>query len=912
MAQRSARDGPPVLHGRDAELDRLRELLRAARDGRGGALVVLGEAGMGRTALLRALRAEAAGFQVFGTAGVAAEGDLPLAGLHRLLEPVADRVAALPAAQAEAVGCAIGRGGTPDRFLLCCGVHGLFAGLAVTAPVLCWVDDAQWVDRRSLEVLAFAARRIGRGRIALVLAGRPEPVTVDHDPLDGLERLRLPALPDAACARLLRDRLPHRISAGLRAMLVELAAGNPLDLIELAGALGPDHLAGRAPLPERLPAGDRQRTRYRERLAALSQPARQVVLLVAAEPTLDLDTLSRTVCGPALTEAIGSGLVHRAGPPGPAVRATLYAAATDAERRAAHAALAGLLDGDRRAWHRAMASTEPATELAEQVADAARQAERAGEHDAAWRRWDRAAQLTVLSGQKAGRLLAAARQAWHAGQIGRARALLCQVRTIDVDPAVTGAAALLHGEIELRDGEPTLATHELTEAAAWLAERDRGQAAVALMLAGEARRIAGDMPGYAALARQAAELPRPGDPPVVELAAAHFAGVAATFAGRHAEAVGSLRRAITIGDAADDVHSAVWAAGAAFALGQAELAHECAGAAVSRARLAGQPAHLPWALIYLALSALALDRHRSAMAAAQDGLAAATASRQRNCAVQHLTILALAAALLGDQHTALSHLDAAAPEIADRGLGRPCAIASWAHACLDLAADRPADALGRFDAMAAGVGAPQPAIQTLATPQLVEAAVRCGRPERAARALASFDRWIAVSGGPLWRALSHRCHALLAAEADRAEEHFQAAIRLHRNGGAALELARTQLGYAHWLRRQRRPGAARDPLRDAARIFDACGAGTWAEHARTELRAAGETVAPANPSLAGLTPQQATISRLVAAGQTNREIARRLVISHRTVDHHLRNIFITLGVRSRVELTRRVATLDGD
>jgi ATP/maltotriose-dependent transcriptional regulator MalT len=471
---------------------------------------------------------------------------------------------------------------------------------------------------------------------------------------------------------------------------------------------------------------------------------------------------------------------------------------------------------------------------------------------------------------------------------------------------------LLHGEIELRDGEPALATHELAEAAGQLVEHDRGQAAVALVLAGEARRLAGDAAGYAALAERFAELRRPGDPPVAELAGAHFAGVAATFAGRHTEARGFLYRAVDIGAASDDVRSLVWAAGAAFALGQAERSHECASAAVSRARLGAEPALLPWSLVYVALSALVLDRHGSAVAAARDGLATATAVAQRNCAVQHLTILALAAALLGDESTALSYLDAIAPEIADRGLGRSCAITAWAHACLDLAADRPADALSRFDAMAAGVGAPQPAIATLATPQLVEAAVWCGQPERATKALRAFDRWILASGGPLWQALSHRCHALLATDAGLAEEHFLEAIRLHQVGGAALELARTQLSYAHWLRRQRRPGAARDPLRDAARVFDVCGAQTLAEHARTELRAAGEAIDSATPSLAGLTPQQATISRLVADGQTNREIARRLVISHRTVDHHLRNIFATLGVRSRVELTRRVTTLDGN
>lgn len=883
-------------HGREAELDRLRALVGAARDGRGDALVVLGEAGMGRTTLLRALRSETAGCRVLGFAGVAAERELPLSGLHRLLEPVARHAVALPARMAEALSYVAGRAGTPDQFLLCCGVHRLLTGLAATAPVLCWVDDAHWVDRLSLEVLAFTARRVTGRRVAIVLTGRPE-----LDRVDGIERMWLPPLAVAACERLLLDRLSGRIPAELRAILVEQAAGNPLDLIELAGSLRADQLAGRAPLPEVLPAGD-QRARYRARLDALSPAARQVVLVAAVEPTIEAGTIRRCASESVLREAGESGLVRAETPLSPVVRATLYAEASATERLAAHAVLASVLDGDRRIWHRAMAGTPG---LADDLAATAEQAERTGDHDTASRRWERAATLSIHSGQRAEWLLSAARQAWHAGQAGRARSLLARARA-----AGSVEASLLHGEIELRDGEPALAAHELMEAASRVG--DPGQAAVAFMLAGEARRIAGDLPGYAAIAARVAELPG-SDDPVVPLAVAHFAGVAATFGGRYEEAREPLRRAIRLGLAAGDVRCAVWAAGAAFSLGQVEQAHECASAAVSRARTAAEPALLPWALASLALSALVLDRHRPAVAAAVEGLAAATAVAQRNCAVQHLTLLALSAALLGDRETALSRLDEAAPDIADRGLGRSSAIAAWAYACLDLAADRPADALGRFDSMGAGVGVPQLGIRVMATPQVVEAAVRCAEPDRGIRALRSFDRWIAGSDCPHWRALSYRCHALLAEDAKAAERHFLAAIDSHRRGGAALELARTQLAYAGRLRRERRPAVARDLLREAVRIFRGCGADTWAEHAKAQLRAAGAAIPSARGSLAGLTPQQATISRLVAAGETNREIARRLVISHRTVDHHLRNIFAALGVRSRVELTRRVTTtLDAD
>jgi DNA-binding NarL/FixJ family response regulator len=301
-----------------------------------------------------------------------------------------------------------------------------------------------------------------------------------------------------------------------------------------------------------------------------------------------------------------------------------------------------------------------------------------------------------------------------------------------------------------------------------------------------------------------------------------------------------------------------------------------------------------------------LDRHEIAIEASTEGLAASTA--QRTTYTEHLSLLALSAALRDDREKAQSYLDNAASGIAKRGLGRPCAITSWAYACLDLADDRPLDALGRLDTMTAGVSGAQPAIQALATPQLVEAAVLVGQIDRAKRALHVFDGWVRTGGNSAWLALSHRCHGLLTDDMS----HFETAIALHHKAGAAMELARTQMVYAHRLRLQRRTLDARGQFRAALQVFQGIGAVRWADRARAGLRAAGETVGAAGASLAGLTPQQAAISKLVAVGETNKEIARRLVISHRTVDHHLRNIFTALGVRSRVELARRVTSQGGD
>lgn len=914
-----------VLRGRDAELDRLRRLLDAG----GGAVVLLGEAGMGKTAVLESL---AAGTSL-RVRGVPAERDLPFGGLHRLLAPVATRFDELPVALRDAVR------GAADGLPLRCGVYELLCRLGTRRPVLCCVDDAQWLDRQSLEVLGFAARRLVGQRVVLVLAGRPE--LADHEAIAGVPRLWLPPLGDDACERLLSDRVDRDVPAGLRAALVDLAGGNPADLVALAGALTLEQLAGRAPLPSELPEGGR-RAEYRARLAALSPAARHVLVCAAAESTVDLGVLRRLG---SVDELLAAGFLPTL--PSKVVRSTLYALASPAERRAAHVALAAELSGAVRTWHRAMASPSPA--LGDELAAAA---ERAAPATAALL-LERAAALTS---DPSARLLAAADHAWRAGRAGWARQLLTRSSTMD-----EGRRALLLGEMELRDGDPAVATHELATAAVRLRDTEAGMRA--LLLSGEARRLCGDLPGYLAMARQLStstaeegrsDTPAAGltdteaatkasrlsgearrlrddlnDAPAVaahELATGrtggplpdhlslarskdHFAGLAAVFEGRHADAAEPLWRVVEHGRVADDVASAVWAAEAAFALGRGEQAFECASAAVSRARLSGRESLLPWALVQFALAAIVLDRLECAQAAATEGLAAAAG--QRNTWVEHLSLLGLSAALRGDRETALSMMDSAGPGIAERGLGRPCAIMSWAHACLDLAGDRPADALGRLEAMAAGVSGAQPAIQVLATPQLVEAAVLVDQPDRARRALAVFDRWVLAGGSDAWLALSRRCHGLLATDLAAAEQQFTAAIDLHRTAGAAMELARTQMAFAHRLRRHRRSRDARAQFRDALRVFEAAGADRCAEKARAGLRATGETVTAPGTPLTGLTPQQAEISRLVAVGETNKEIARRLVISHRTVDHHLRNIFTALGVRSRVELARRVTSMGG-
>ncbi|GAA4346321.1 LuxR C-terminal-related transcriptional regulator [Angustibacter luteus] len=463
---------------------------------------------------------------------------------------------------------------------------------------------------------------------------------------------------------------------------------------------------------------------------------------------------------------------------------------------------------------------------------------------------------------------------------------------------VDGEKALRRGEGELRDGEPGVAARQLAVAAQRLTGERRG---VAVMLAAEAHRMAGDVTDYADLARLTA-----GEdvPPVVR---SYVAGVVAVSAGDHSAAVRALRTVLDAGRADSNVRESLWLTETALLLGEADRCFEHATAAVSRARLTGDAELLPTALAQYGAAALVLDRNRAAVAACSAGVVAAQAVGQRNSLAENLVMQAVAAIARGERDVALDLVTAALPGIGQRGLGKQAAWATWTLACVDLLDERPDEALGRLRTMATGLGRAHPAMRVIIAPQLVEAAVRCDRATEAAAALAAFEHWVGWSANPSWLAQVHRCHALLTDDDAVAAEHFETSIALHCQAGSTLELGRTKLHYARRLRRERLPSAAREHLRDALRLFQTEDAGYWAEQVRAELRATGAPDVDGGSAGSGaaalaLSPQQAQVARLVADGLTNREIARSMSISSRTVDHHLRNIFARLGARSRVEV----------
>jgi DNA-binding NarL/FixJ family response regulator len=873
------------LRGRERELAALLDAAARALSRQGNAVAVLGEPGMGVSTLLGAL--DCHGFRVLRTSGVAPEQGIPLAGLHRLLQPLGDRVAH--------GGCVPNL----DTFTLCTTVHRLLVETAHDGPVLCCIDDVQLLDDQSAEALAFTARRL-MGSPVLMVFGATPPAPA----LAGIPVLALGGLDDESARQVLADRVPVGMPDDLADELVELAAGNPLALIELAGS-------GEGPVG--LPQGSRLRERYGRIYAALSPPARQVVMLSVVDDRLDVDTLLRAdVSLESLEEARCSGLLRvdseRVWLPHPLVRSTLLADAPVAERQTAHRLLARVLDPERDPlrWslQRVATGAGSARRLAELLDDAAGAARLAGDYVGSARAYQQAAELSGPGEAKALRLIAAATDSARAGRTRQARAMLRLARPLRDE--LRGLADLLHGEIELRVGMPALAHETLLGAASNLAGTRRKLAITALMLAADASCLTGNYRHYVEVARRANRLRRADEPPATGLMLDHLTGMAATYAGRHEEAVAPLHRVIALAEHTDHAMSKIWASEAAYSLGDAARAQELATRAVSIARGHGFLALLPWAFVYVSMGALLADRHVTAISSSLEGMRVAGTIGQQNCVVDHLTILALLAGLLGDRETASVRLAAAVKAAGNRGLGRPSALSSWAIACADLADDRPADALDRLRLMAAGTGYLHPAIRAMAAPHFVEAAARCGERSAAEAALASFDHWAQATGSAPRLAQSHRCHALLAS-GSTSDEHFREAIRLHRASNTALELAKTELFYAHQLRRSRKPRAAREHLRDALKIFQQYEADPWARRARAELRAAGDPVArPRGPAIGELTPQQQEIARLVGEGATNREIAATLVLSPRTVDHHLRNIFAKLGLRSRVELAALV------
>lgn len=912
----------PVLRGRGAERELLGGLLAEAAAGRGGALLLAGELGIGKSALLADAAARADGFTILRATGVDEEAHLPYAGLAGLLEPLAGQTDRLTDGHRQAVRRALRGEGCPDaeRLMLRLGVLALLDSATALQPVLCCVDDVDQLDPASADVIAFTARRVSQRHTAVLLT------TSAEERIAGVSRHPLTALDEADSRRVVADRLcgmPARALEAAAAHLAEIGHGNPQALVDLAASLTADQHSGKVALPERLPETSPLRHAYRSRLERLPGPTRELLLIAAAEDGIEARTLARAahVAGldlGALAPAELSGLVRVADGvvtfPQPLVRLTAYELAPLARRRETHRLLAGL-DGDRqpirRALHLAAASTGVDAGLSDDLAAAAAGC---GSHDRAAIVLERAADLAAEPLAAARQLVAAARAAWLAGRPQRARRLLARLRQsvadlpagADLDP-ILGKTDLLTGEIELRSGAAVAALDALLAAADRLAPNHRDLAVRALMRAAEAACFSGEYTRVTEVQARAETLRRPGDSLQMELVFEEIRGFAATFLGRHAEATAPLRAVVAISERLGEPGALTAASAAALLLGDDHTALRVAAKAREAADLAGDRAVLPVTLELAAYAEFWLGRYDAATQTCLAGLHAARTGGQDNYAGDHSGLLAVLAAIRGDRDRCEQRLaEMGAPAAAGR-VSRPRVLGQWALGILDLSAGRPAEALTRLGSIAdPATGRGHVVVQVLATPWLVEAAARCGAGQAARPAVEAFDRWACETGDPLRQALASRCRALLADRAStEAEDLFRQALDLHAAAEADFERARTHLLFGQELRRARRPRDARGHLHRALDLFHTAGAPGWADEVRAELRAAGEPVAvgPVDAS-AALTAQQLQIAQLVAGGATNREVAARLFISTRTVDHHMRNIFSRLGIRSRTELVR--------
>ncbi|MFI8825921.1 AAA family ATPase [Streptomyces sp. NPDC053431] len=914
--------GDANLSGRERERGFLAELLARAADCRGGAVVLRGEAGSGKTALLEHVAERADGVTLLRCSGVESEAALPYAGLQVLLSGTLERARGLPERQLRALRGVIELDGAPggDPFLMGAATLGLLGELAEERPVVVLVDDAHWLDLETVDALLFAARRLGVGRVAMVFAAREGSAAFDGAP--GLPVLDLGPLTDEEGAALLAGRAPD-LDAAVSSRIRGLAQGNPLALVELAGALTAAQRDGSEPLDAReiavLPASWRVRRIFDQRIRALPAPTRRLLTVAAADDTGDVALVvaagERTGAeagdlGPAeaadLVRVSGRRLVFRH----PLVRAAAYQGAVLAERTAAHRALAEAApaggDMGRRAWHLAAATVGYDEEVAAELERSAELFRSRGGRAAVAAAYRRAARLTEDPEARSLRLAAAAAAAAEAGQVELAGTLADEAGPVRSPQAVARLASV-RAALEHSRGRAESARLLLVEATR---EVTAHRPATGAWLLFEAAAMAWDAPDPVAAARDTrARLAGLdfGDCPVHRGASGvldTLAGDAVGGAAAIREFAGYVVRTRHERILADQVRLHGWD----MLLGEYRTVHDEAVALEQECRAEGAVGVLPRVLLRLARLRLFLGRHRDAYTTAVEGLEIARDTGQRHLASMLTGVLSALAALDGDEAGVAEPCGAA--EQPGRAGGELCSGVAphplWvtrSRGLLELGLGRYEAALQQFAVLTAGPFR-HLMVSVHSLPDQVEAAVRLGRAADVGAQAEWFARWARATGTPWAAAVELRCRALLACDG-AAEEWYARALAAHEQDGRPFEEARTRLLYGEWLRRAKRRGAAREALTVALDAFERTQARAWADRARTELRALGAAPAPSagGPDLAGrLTAQELRVVRLAATGLSNRDIGARLFLSPRTVGYHLSNAYPKLGVTSRAAL----------
>ena len=892
-----------MLLDRLPERAALSQLLDAARAGRSGVLVMAGEPGVGKTALLDWAIESAAGLRVARVAGVQSEMELAFAALQQLCAPMLDKLADLPDPQRDALRVAFGlnSGTAPDRFLVGLAALGLLSEVAEQQPLLCLIDDAQWLDHASAQALTFVARRLLAEPVALVFATR-EPV----EEFRGLPELLVGGLRDGDAQELLSSVVKGPMDERVRDRIVAETRGNPLALLELPhGVPGVFNVSG---VPGRIEDA------FRRRVEVLPGATQRLMLIAALEPAGEPALVWRAaervgVGAEAVAPAADAGLLvigERVVFRHPLVRSAVYRAASPPERRVAYQALAGATDPqadpDRRAWHRAQATLGPDEEVARELERSASRAQARGGLAAAAAFLERAAALTLDPAWRAERALAAAQAKCQAGAFDATLRLLATAEAGPPDELRRASTDLLRGQIAFASSRGSDAPPLLLKAAREFEPLDPRRAretyleALAAAIFAGRLALGGGMREVAEAARMAPPSPGPVRGPDLLLD-----GLALMICEGYPAGAPVLRQAVTTFRGTDvsteeELRWLLLACHAALIVWDHASWDVLSERQITLARDAGALIALPIAFnmrssVYL----FAGEFSEAASTVAQ----AESVTEVTGSSLAPYGPLALAV-FRGREAPAAQLIQTVTDDAKRRGEGRALSLVQWGDAVLG-------NSLGRYEeALAAAQRASEdsPAVQfaSWALVELIEAAVRSGVPERAAGALQRLSG-IARACGTDWVLGVEARSRALASDGAAAENLYREAIDRFGRTRLRVELARAHLVYGEWLRRQRRRRDARDQLGHAYEIFDSAGAAAFAERARIELRATGGRVRqPAVETPETLTAQEALIARLAGEGASNPEIAAQLFISRATVAYHLRKVFTKLGVSSRSQL----------
>jgi DNA-binding CsgD family transcriptional regulator len=904
------------LLGRADECAVLDHLIADVRRGESRSLVLRGEAGIGKTALLKSLVESVSDVTVVRAIGVESEMELAYASLHQLCAPMLERLDRLPAPQRQALEIVFGlsAGAAPDRFLVGLAVLSLLSEVAERRPLLCVVDDAQWLDQASALTLAFVARRLLAEPVAIVFAAREPGMALAH-----LPELEVHGVRDRDARALLSSGVPFKLDAQVRDRIIAETRGNPLALLELPRGLTATQLAGGFGLLDAQRLSGRIEDTFLRRLEMLPDEARRLMLVAAAEPVGDPLLLWRAaerlgIAPAAAEEAEARGLLaidERVTFRHPLARSAVYRSAPAQERRAVHRALAEATDqeadADRRAWHLAAAATGPDEQVAVELERSAGRAQARGGLAAAAAFLQRAVALTRDPARRAERALAAAQASLQAGAFDAALGLLATAEVGALDEFQRARVDLLRahvGFVSFRDSDaPTL----LLKAARRLQPFDLELARDTYLTALNAALVVSDDAregGLLEICRAVRALPPPpGDPRPLDVL---LDGRAQLALEGHAAAAPTLRRAAkALADMpVEDVLLWGWVAASASAvLWDIEGMSASAAREVRLLRDAGALAALPPSLPNLGLTTAWMGDFAGAasLIAEIENVAAATGSRQAPFALLRLL------ALQGREAEAVATIAGVIELAAPGGQGLAAAWAHWAAAVLY-------NGLGRYEAAASAarqaISDPLKWWSMWVLPELVEAGTRTGDAELARDALERLTKTTQPSGTDFALGIEARCWALVSDGAAADELYREAIERLSRTA-LRPELARAHLLYGEWLRRENRRVDAREQLRTAHEMFVAIGMEAFAERARKELEVSGEKVRKrAVETRDDLTAQERQIARLARDGLSNPDIGVRLFLSPRTVEWHLRNVYVKLGIRSRRELSNALAGSD--